>query len=89
MYPPPRKLKPIWDVAAVLKYIETWGDIKHLSQTRLTQRMVMLLALEKHLRQLIRFKTLLLIEIYYYIILYPSVIKNVILNIALLLLDKT
>ena len=45
MYPPPRKLKPTWDVAAVLKYIEIWGDIEHLSQARLTQRMVMLLAL--------------------------------------------
>ena len=43
--PPPRKLKPIWDVATVLLHIETWGDIEHLSRARLTQRIVMLLAL--------------------------------------------
>ena len=43
--PPPRKLKPIWDVATVLRLIETWGDIEHLSRARLTQRIVMLLAL--------------------------------------------
>ena len=34
-HPPPRKLKTICDVAAVLKYIKTWGDIEHLSRTRL------------------------------------------------------
>ena len=43
--PPPRKLKSIWDVATVLKHIEAWGSIEHLSRSRLTQWMVMLLAI--------------------------------------------
>ena len=25
--PPPRKLKPIWDMATVLRHIETWSDM--------------------------------------------------------------
>ena len=43
--PPTKKLKSIWDVATVLKHIEAWGSIEHLSRSRLTQRMVMLLAI--------------------------------------------
>ena len=43
--PPPRKIKPIWDVATVLRCLEGWGDINNLSRTRLTHRMVMLLAI--------------------------------------------
>ena len=43
--PPPRKLKPIWDVVTVLTCIENWGDIDTLSRTRLTHQMVMLLAI--------------------------------------------
>ena len=43
--PPPRKLKPIWDVATVLRHIEAWGGIEHLSRSRLTQRIGMLLAI--------------------------------------------
>ena len=43
--PPPRKIKPIWDVSTVLLCLERWGDIGNLSRVRLTHRMVMLMAI--------------------------------------------
>ena len=43
--PPERRLRPIWDVSSVLRCIEAWGDIADLNRSRLTHRLVMLLAL--------------------------------------------
>ena len=43
--PPPRKIKLIWDVGTVLTCLESWGDIENLSRVRLTNRMVMLMAI--------------------------------------------
>ena len=43
--PPARQLKPIWDVAVVLREMLTWGTSSALSRTRLTWRLTMLIAL--------------------------------------------
>ena len=43
--PPLRKLNLIWDVGLIFRCLEGWGDVVTLSRSRLTHRLVMLLAL--------------------------------------------
>ena len=43
--PPQRKLKPIWDVAQVLRMLMDWGPASTLDRVRVTWRLTMLLAL--------------------------------------------